>query len=67
MRTTLILNDVLIQEIRRYSGLGSKTEIIHRALEEMLSRLKRERIKQAAGKMVIELDVGKFRDRDASI
>ena len=64
MRTTLILNDVLIREIQRYSGLGSKTEIIHRALEEMLSRLKRERIRQAAGKLDIDLDVRIFRDRD---
>ena len=64
MRTTLNINDSLIQSISKYTGMTCKTEIIDRALSELLDKLKRENIKNAYGKMKFELDVRKFRNRE---
>jgi hypothetical protein len=38
MRTTLILNDALIEEARRLTGIDEKTRLVHRGLEELIAR-----------------------------
>jgi len=38
MRTTLNLDDGLIGEARRLTGIREKTELIHRALRELVAR-----------------------------
>lgn len=38
MRTTLNLNDALLDEARRVTGIGEKTALIHRGLEELIAR-----------------------------
>jgi Arc/MetJ family transcription regulator len=38
MRTTLNLDDTLIGEARRLTGIREKTELIHRGLRELVAR-----------------------------
>ena len=38
MRTTLILNDALIEEARRLTGLTEKTALVHAGLEALIAR-----------------------------
>ena len=38
MRTTLDLDEHLIEEARRLTGIGGKTALIHRALQELIRR-----------------------------
>jgi Arc/MetJ family transcription regulator len=38
MRTTLILNDELLKEAQRLSGLGEKTAVVHAGLEALIAR-----------------------------
>jgi len=65
MRTTLHINDFLIQSIKKYAGELNKTEIINQALEEFLARLKREKLKEAFGKIPIDLNVREFRNQES--
>jgi len=38
MRTTLNLDDVLVNEARRVTGIQEKTALVHRGLEELIAR-----------------------------
>ena len=38
MRTTLNLDDDLVLEARRLTGIREKTELVHRGLRELISR-----------------------------
>lgn len=38
MRTTLILDDDLIEEARRLTGIQEKTALVHRGLRELIAR-----------------------------
>jgi len=38
MRTTLILNEDLIEEARELTGIREKTALVHRGLEELIAR-----------------------------
>jgi Arc/MetJ family transcription regulator len=38
MRTTLNLNDDLLDEARRVTGIHEKTALVHRGLEELIAR-----------------------------
>ncbi|MGB8693035.1 MAG: type II toxin-antitoxin system VapB family antitoxin [Steroidobacteraceae bacterium] len=38
MRTTLILNDELLDKARRLSGLAEKTAVVHAGLEALIAR-----------------------------
>ncbi len=64
MRTTLNISEDMLGEISRLSGVKCKTEIIDKALREMLDRLRRERLKRAWGKIAIDLDVRELRRRE---
>jgi hypothetical protein len=64
MRTTLNISEDMLEEISRLSGVKCKTEIIDRALREMLDRLRRQKLKGAWGKIAIDLDVQKLRRRE---
>lgn len=54
MRTTLNISGELLAEIARLSGVNCKTEIIDRALRELLDRLRRQRLKEAWGKITVD-------------
>ena len=38
MRTTLNLDDSLVDEARRITGIREKTALVHRGLEELIAR-----------------------------
>lgn len=64
MRTTLNVDDSLMDSISKHTGIANKTEIINRALSEWLGKLRRQNIMDAYGKIDIDLDVREFRDRE---
>jgi Arc/MetJ family transcription regulator len=64
MRTTLNISNDVLGEIGRLSGVKSKTAIIDNALREMLDRLRRQKLKGAWGKIAVDLDVRKLRQRE---
>jgi len=64
MRTTLNIAADVLREISKLSGVKSKTAIIDKALHEMLDRLRRQKLKGAWGKISVDLDVCKLRQRE---
>ena len=49
MRTTLILDDTLIAEARRLTGLTEKTAIVHAGLQALISRESARRLANLGG------------------
>jgi Arc/MetJ family transcription regulator len=49
MRTTLILDDALIEEARRLTGLTEKTAIVHAGLEALIARESARRLASLGG------------------
>ena len=50
-RTTLNLDDDLVQEARRLTGIAGKTELIHTALRELIARESARRLAALGGTM----------------
>jgi Arc/MetJ family transcription regulator len=44
MRTTLILNEELLDKARRLSGLAEKTAVVHAGLEALIARESAKRL-----------------------
>lgn len=63
MRTTLNLSSKIVNELILTTGIHNKTKIIHLALEEYLRKLKRKNIADLYGKIKINEDVLKMRDK----
>ena len=63
MRTTLILPDGLIDAARDAIGLGSKTETVVYALNEVIRRKRLDDLKAMFGAVDIRLDLDKIRGR----
>ena len=51
MRTTLVLNDALVAEAMRQTGLKEKTAVIHRGLESLIQRESARRLAKLGGTM----------------
>jgi len=49
MRTTLILNDELLEEAQRLSGLKGKTAVVHAGLEALIARESARRLAALGG------------------
>ena len=49
MRTTLILNDSLIERARELSGIQEKTALVHAALEALIAREAAKRLAALGG------------------
>ncbi|OGF65829.1 MAG: hypothetical protein A2Y62_19150 [Candidatus Fischerbacteria bacterium RBG_13_37_8] len=64
MRTTLDLSEKLVNELLELTGTKNKTKIIERAIEEYVRKLKREKIKQAYGKLKLQVDILKLRESE---
>jgi len=64
MRTTLNISEDMLGEISRLSGVTCKTEIIDKALREMLDRLRRQKLKGAWGQVAVDLNVRELRRRE---
>ncbi len=65
MRTTLDLNDVLIDEAMKITGEKTKTSIIHRALTDLIRREKTLKLLEYAGKVDISIDLDISRGRNS--
>jgi Arc/MetJ family transcription regulator len=63
MRTTVDLPEELLEEARRVTDSKTKRETIVRALEEMVKKDKRERLRALAGKIHLDLDLSRSRKR----
>jgi Arc/MetJ family transcription regulator len=64
MRTTLNINDDLISESLKLSGIANKTKIIELALSDFVRKLKREKIKESYGKLDLKVDILKLREKE---
>lgn len=49
MKTTLILNDELVREAQRLSGLKGKTAVVHAGLEALIARESARRLAALGG------------------
>jgi len=49
MRTTIILNDALVEEARRLTGLTEKTALVHAGLEALIARESASRLADLGG------------------
>ena len=49
MRTTLILNEALLEEARRLTGLTEKTALVHAGLEALIARESARRLADLGG------------------
>lgn len=65
MRTTLDLNEVLIDEAMKITGEKTKTSIIHRALNDLVRREKSLKLLEYAGKVNISIDLDVSRGRNS--
>ena len=51
MRTTLILDDVLLERARRLTGIAEKTALVHAGLEALIAREAARRLAALGGTM----------------
>ena len=63
MRTTLDLNEDLVQEAMRISGEKTKTSIIHKALTDFINKSNARGILAYGGKLNLDIDLDKLRGR----
>lgn len=49
MRTTLIIDDTLLKEAQRLSGLGQKTAVVHAGLKALIARESARRLADLGG------------------
>jgi Arc/MetJ family transcription regulator len=64
MRTTLNIDDSLMQAICKHTGSTNKTDIINNALSEYLGKIRRQNLMNAYGKIDLDLDVRELRNRE---
>ncbi len=49
MRTTLIIDDVLVDKARRFTGIKEKTALVHAGLEALIAREAAKRLAALGG------------------
>lgn len=55
MRTTLELNEKLLQEAMKLLGVKTKREVVERALEALVAQERRERLRAKLGRLDFNL------------
>ena len=63
MRTTLELPDTLVQEAMVLTRIPTKTELVKFALENVIQREKIKELTNYFGKLNLEIDLNRLRDR----
>lgn len=63
MRTTLDLPEDLLKEAMKVTRTSTKTGVIIKALEELVRKSKISNLKKYKGKIDLEIDLDKIRDR----
>ena len=51
MRTNIVIDEALMKEAMTLSGLKTKRDIVHRALEEFIRNLKKKDLREIRGKV----------------
>jgi Arc/MetJ family transcription regulator len=64
MRTTLDIPEDLIDEAMKLTGAKTKSQLIKKALEEQINRIKRKKLITFKGKIDLNLDMDSLRDRN---
>ena len=65
MRTTLDLPEALIQEAMTLTHINTKTDVIKKALENLIQKEKIKDLKNYFGKIDLEIDLNAIRNRPA--
>jgi Arc/MetJ family transcription regulator len=63
MRTTLDLPAETLERARRAANLRTKRETVIAGLEELIRKSKREELRGLAGRVRLEVDLARSRDR----
>ena len=63
MRTTLVLDEALLEEVRALSGAKSKRAAVEKALEEFVRRRKARRLIELEGKLDLAFTTEEFLER----
>lgn len=63
MRTTLDLPEETLEKARRAANLRTKRETVIAGLEELIRKSKREELRGLAGRIGLDVDVQRSRDR----
>jgi len=63
MRTTIVLNEDLLNEVKTLSGAKSKKAAVEKALEEFVRRRKARRLIDLEGKVDLAYTVDAFLER----
>lgn len=63
MRTTLELSDTLLEEAMTLTNSTTKTEVITRALENLIQREKIQKLTNYYGKVDLDIDLNTLRKR----
>jgi Arc/MetJ family transcription regulator len=61
MRTNIVIDDALIKKVMDYTGLRTKKEVVHFALEEIIRRTERKKILRLQGKVQWEGNLDELR------
>jgi len=56
MRTNVVIDDDLLEEAKKLSGVKTKREVINLALEEFVASRKRKKLLELAGKIEFHQD-----------
>ncbi|MBP8695251.1 MAG: type II toxin-antitoxin system VapB family antitoxin [Syntrophobacterales bacterium] len=63
MRTTIVINEDLLDEVKTLSGAKSKRDAVEKALEEFVSRRKARRLMELEGKLDLAFTPEEFLER----
>jgi Arc/MetJ family transcription regulator len=63
MRTTIMINDDLLNEVKTLSGARSKRDAVEKALEEFVRRRKARKLIELEGKMALSHTLDQFLER----
>jgi len=64
MRTTLIIPDDLMKNLMEETSEKNKTRLVCQAIEEMLQRVRREKLKKLRGKIELDIDLATLRRKE---
>lgn len=63
MRTTLDIPESTLEEARRAANLRTKRETVIAGLEELIRKSKREELRGLAGRVRLDIDIARSRER----
>jgi Arc/MetJ family transcription regulator len=63
MRTTLAINEELLEEVKTLSGVKTKKEAVEKALEEFVRRRKTKKLLDYEGKIELSFTLNEFLGR----